>query len=177
MIYLSGYSSPLYVASETDEGLAVESTVDCPADPTYLSLSPDGRFLVACHELDEGLLSVFSTSGPALVCTVPSGGSRPCHVSVHDGFVLTAHWGSGHLAVHPLSADGSLGAPTHVLDTGKASAHWIHGRGPWVLAVHLGLGTVTSFAVEDGRCAVERSLGTHAAARSEETLKQTFQEP
>ncbi|GAA0916864.1 lactonase family protein [Virgisporangium aurantiacum] len=161
MIYLGGYSSPLYVADETDEGLAVGSTVDCPADPTYLAVSPDGRFLVACHELDEGLLSVFALNGPALLGTVPSGGAGPCHVSVHDAFVLTAHWGSGHLTVHPLASDGSLGAPTHVLDTGKPSAHWIHADpgGRWILAVHLGLGTVTTYALVDGRL-VEHHVAT-----------------
>jgi 6-phosphogluconolactonase len=152
VIFLSGYSSPgrVLVAGESPEGLVVESTVECPGNPTYLAAH--GRFLFACHELDEGLLSVFADG--TLLGTVPSGGASPCHLSVHpDGrHVFTAHWGSGELAVHPF--DGHLGPPIQVLDTGKASAHWIAAdpSGRWVLAVHLGLGTVTTYGFSaDGR--------------------------
>jgi 6-phosphogluconolactonase len=155
VIYLGGYGSSIVVARETGDGLAVESTVECPDNPTYLALSADGRFLYALHELDEGRLSTFAVSGSSLVPLgdVSSGGGSPCHLSVHSGHVLTAHWGTGELAVHPVASDGTLGEPSHVLDTGKASAHWIGAdpTGEWVLAVHLGLGTVTTYAFTDGR--------------------------
>lgn len=159
MIYLSGYSTTIAKARETGDGLVVESTVESLGNPTYLALSPDRRYLVACHELDEGRLSVFDRDLTPLG-DVPSGGSSPCHLSVHDGHVLTAHWGSGALTVHPFD-DGVLGAPTHVLDTGKESAHWIAAdpSGRWVLAVHLGLGTVTTYSLDGGRL-VEHHVAT-----------------
>ena len=121
-------------------GLAVESTVDCPANPTYLALSPDRRFLYASHELDEGLLSAFALEADGAAArwigSRPSGGTLPCHLSVHPSgrFVLTAHWGSGELAVHPVAADGSLGEACHVVPTGKAAAHMIRcdPTGRWV---------------------------------------------
>jgi 6-phosphogluconolactonase len=51
--------------------------------------------------------------------------------------------------------DGSLGAVRHVMATGKAAAHMIRcdPSGRWVLAVHLGLGTVTTYLLDpdDGR--------------------------
>ncbi|GAA1040719.1 lactonase family protein [Virgisporangium ochraceum] len=160
MIYLSGYSAPGVIATarETDDGLAVQSTVECAGNPTYLAPSPDGRFLYALHELDEGRLSAYAIAADGTLTPlgdVPSGGGSPCHLSVHNGHVLTAHWGTGELTVHPVAGDGTLGAPSHVLDTGKASAHWIHPdpTGEWVLAVHLGLGTVTTYAFADGRLA------------------------
>lgn len=155
MILLGGYGSSLVVARETDDGLVAESTVDSLGNPTYLAPSADGRFLYALHELDEGRLSAFAVDGSTLtpLGDVPSGGGSPCHLSVHNGHVLTAHWGTGELAVHPIAGDGTLGAPSHVLETGKASAHWIHPdpTGAWVLAVHLGLGTVTTYAFAGGR--------------------------
>jgi 6-phosphogluconolactonase len=157
VICLGGYSTPgvIAVARETDDGLAVESTVECPGNPTYLAASADSRFVYACHELDEGRLSAYALDGVTLtpLGDVPSGGGSPCHLSVHRRHVLTAHWGTGELTVHPISADGSLGAVSQVLPTGKASAHWIHADpgGRWVLAVHLGLGTVTTYAFTDGR--------------------------
>lgn len=163
MIYLGGYSSTISVARETADGLVVESTVESLANPTYLAASPDGRYLFACHELDEGRLSVFDHHLTPLG-DVPSGGAGPCHLSVHPGgrYVFTAHWGSGELTVHPFDG-GALGAPTHVVDTGKASAHWIatDPSGRWVLAVHLGLGTVTTYSLDDGRL-VERHVATQS---------------
>jgi len=172
MIYLGGYSAgarasgasalnaapgTVVLARETGAGLAVESTVDCPANPTYLALSPDRRTLYASHELDDGQLSAFAV-GPGgalrLLGSRPSGGANPCHLSVHPSgrFVLTAHWGSGELAVHPVAADGALGKARHVLPTGKAAAHMIRcdPSGRWVLAVHLGLGTVTTYRLDQG---------------------------
>jgi 6-phosphogluconolactonase len=158
MIYLGGYSAPrgtVVLARETGSGLALESTVDCPANPTYLALAADRRTLYASHELDEGTLSAFALDpggAPRLLGSWASGGALPCHLSVHPSgrFVLTAHWGSGELAVHPVGADGSLGEARHVLPTGKAAAHMIRcdPTGRWVLAVHLGLGTVTTYRLD-----------------------------
>ncbi len=152
MICLGGYGSSVVLARETADGLAVESTVDTLGNPTYLAVSPDKRFLYACHELDEGRLSAFALDGTFLG-DVPSGGGSPCHLSVHAGHVLTAHWGTGDLTVHPVAADGSLRPASQVLPTGTASAHWIRPdpSGRWVVAVHLGLGTVTTYAFTDGR--------------------------
>jgi len=157
-LHLGGYSAPrgaVLLARETAGGPVVESTVDCPANPTYLALSPDRRFLYASHELDDGLLSAFALEAggvPRLIGSRPSGGALPCHLSAHPSgrFVLTAHWGSGELAVHPVAADGSLGEACHVVPTGKAAAHMIRcdPTGRWVLAVHLGLGTVTTYRLD-----------------------------
>jgi 6-phosphogluconolactonase len=169
VIYLGGYAAPrgtVVLARETGAGLAVESTVDCPANPTYLALAPDRRTLFASHELDDGRLSAFAV-GPGgalrLLGSRRSGGAHPCHLSVHPTgrFVLTAHWGSGELAVHPVTDDGALGEARHVLPTGKAAAHMIRcdPSGRWVLAVHLGLGTVTTYRLDPG----SGRLGPHAA--------------
>jgi 6-phosphogluconolactonase len=164
-IWLGGYGSAVLTARETGTGLVIESTVDCPANPTWLASAPDRRVLYACHELDEGLLSAFAV-GPGgalrMIGSVRSGGALPIHLSVHPGgrFVLTAHWGSGELAVHPLAGDGSLGEAAYVLPTGKAAAHMIRcdPSGRWVLAVHLGLGTVTTYRLDPGT----GRLGEHA---------------
>jgi 6-phosphogluconolactonase len=156
-IWLGGYGPAVLTARATPRGLVVVSTVDCPGNPTWLAPGPDRRVLYASHELDDGLLSAFAV-GPGgalrLIGSVRSGGALPIHLSVHPGgrFVLTAHWGSGELAVHRVAGDGSLGEAAHVLPTGKAAAHMIgcDPSGRWVLAVHLGLGTVTTYRLDPG---------------------------
>ena len=56
---------------------------------------------------------------------VPVGGSGPTHLSVHDGHVLTANYGSGSVTAVPLRADGTL-APA----ASRAAAHTAPGPHP-----------------------------------------------
>jgi 6-phosphogluconolactonase len=164
MIYLGGYSAGapdgrIGLAALTDTGLVLKSTVDCAANPSYLTLGPGRRVLYAVHELDEGLVSAFEVGyGGALrpLGSQPSGGAHPCHLSVHPSgsYLLTANYGSGSFSVHPIGPDGSLGAVTGFVETPKSHAHMIipDPWGNWVLGVNLGTGAVTTFGLdmEDG---------------------------
>ncbi len=152
MLYLGGYTPGIRVARLADGVPVIEAVVDGPADPTYLALAPGGRHLYALHELDEGLLTAYAVTpdgGLRPLGVRPSGGGGPCHLSVHPagGHVLTAHYGSGHFAVHPLDADGTLRPPSDVVDTGTGGAHMIvtDPSGRWVLTAHLGLGTAQTW--------------------------------
>ena len=88
-------------------------------DPSYLALSPDRRTLYAVHELDQGTVGAYAVRGDALdhLGDQPTGGAHPCHVLVHPTgrFVLSANYGTGSVAVHPVRADGSLGPATDVV--------------------------------------------------------------
>jgi 6-phosphogluconolactonase len=70
-------------------------------------------------------------------------------------YLLTANYGSGTYAVHPIEPDGSLGEATDVVRTPKPHAHMIvpDPTGRWALGVHLGTGAVTTFGLdlESGR--------------------------
>jgi 6-phosphogluconolactonase len=171
MIYIGGYSpdsgseqiggpGQIGLADLRDGALVLISTVDCPANPSYLAVGPGRRTLYAVHELDDGQVSAFEIGiGGALrpLGTRSSGGAGPCHLSVHPTgrYLLTANYGSGTYAVHPIEPDGSLGEATDVVRTPKPHAHMIvpDPTGRWVLGVHLGTGAVTTFGLdlESGR--------------------------
>ena len=65
MIYVGSYSSQggpgIAVATVRARVLTLHATAaDCPDDPTFLALAPDGRTLYAAHGLPQGLVSAFA---------------------------------------------------------------------------------------------------------------------
>lgn len=93
--------------------------------PTWLAIAPDGRHAYAVNEIGDsadtrqGGVTAYAMAGDGALVqlnAVASGGTQPAHVSVHPAgkFVLAANYGSGHLAVLPIRADGSLGEATDV---------------------------------------------------------------
>jgi 6-phosphogluconolactonase len=90
-------------------------------NPSYVDLSPDGRFLYAVNELKEfqggfgGGLSAFSVDprdgGLAFLNDGPTGGTDPCHVTVDQGgsTVFVANFASGSVCSYRTTPDGRLG--------------------------------------------------------------------
>jgi 6-phosphogluconolactonase len=122
----SGQIAPIGIATET-------------TNPSWVTLSPNGRFLYAVNELSKyegpnsGGVSAFAveraqdgsaTGKLTFLNEVPTRGADPCYVSVdHTGkFVLVANYTGGSLAVFPIKADGSLGAAADFVQH--------HGHGP-----------------------------------------------
>jgi 6-phosphogluconolactonase len=159
VLYLGGHTAGrgggVGVAMVRDGVLSLESVVGCPPQPSYLALAPDGRALYAAHELEEGLISAFAVEEGGslrLLGTQPCGGAEPCHLSVHPSgrFVLSAHWGSGSIAVQPVEGGRRLGPPTDVIESQKRHAHMVvtDPGGRCVLVVHLGAGTVSTYELD-----------------------------
>lgn len=90
------------------------------ANPSFLAFSADRRYLYATNELDAGRVSAFAVGGGTLefLNHQPTGGAHPCHLEVDPSgrFVLSANYGSGSVAIHPIKEDGSLGDPTQILE-------------------------------------------------------------
>ncbi|MFG1796409.1 lactonase family protein [Nocardia sp. NPDC049149] len=145
--------------------LAVESIVGT-ADPSYLALSPDGRFLYAVNEgSGAGTVTAINLRAtPTVLNTVAVQGDGPTHLCVTpDGrYVLTANYTSGSVSV--LAVDGGrLGAVTDVAQhsgTGpdperqsEPHAHQvlIDPSGGWVLAVDLGVDSIYVYRLVDGK--------------------------
>lgn len=110
-------------------GVAAQTT-----NPSWVSLSPNGRFLYAVNEVgnyegpNSGGVSAFAvdhTTGKlTFLNEVASRGADPCYVTVdHTGkYVLVANYTGGSVAVFPIQADGRLGAATaFVQHTGHGS--------------------------------------------------------
>ncbi|NED95775.1 lactonase family protein [Phytoactinopolyspora alkaliphila] len=139
------------------------------SDPMYLALSADGTVLYSLAERAQGQVRAWKIDGECLTALgePQETGGGPCHLSVHSSgrYLLTASYGSGTLAVHPILADGALAPASDTIQhtgTGpnserqeRAHAHMIvtdPGTGPGrghVLAADLGTDTVYRYALDE----------------------------
>lgn len=106
------------LARDADGTLAVAGPAHPSASPTWVEAHPLLPVLYATHETS-GTVSAFtvSTGGTDAAALAPLGethraGDAVCHLSVdpEGRFAIAACWGDGALMLHPLAADGSLGA-------------------------------------------------------------------
>jgi 6-phosphogluconolactonase len=118
----SGKSTGIYYFSmNADTGViedlrpAVESR-----NPSYLAFAPSKKFLYAVNELDEdggnpgGAVSAYEVQKDGalkFLNRAGSGGTGPCHISIHGGgaFAAVSNYSGGVLAVIPIGKNGKLG--------------------------------------------------------------------
>ncbi|MGW8634514.1 lactonase family protein [Streptomyces sp. NPDC055793] len=131
-------------------------------DPSYLAAHPDGRTLYAVSEREEGAVTAVRLSDRTVLGSRSTGGAAPCHLSVHPGgrWLLSANYGSGSVAVHPIDASGALGERTDLVahstpppGPGQQGPH-AHQvvtapDGGHVLAVDLGTDTVYTYRLDE----------------------------
>ncbi|WP_426569969.1 lactonase family protein [Streptomyces canus] len=168
---------PGIVAAAVDPGsgaLTVLSSVNGVPDPSYLALSPTGDTLYAVSETAEGAVAAYRVAGdvpePA-GAPVPVDGNGPTHLSVFDGHVLTANYGSGSVTAVPVRADGSLApAASGVLRHTGSGPHTRRQQGPhahqvqpdptgrWAVSVDLGTDSVRVCDLRDGAPVLHREF-------------------
>jgi 6-phosphogluconolactonase (cycloisomerase 2 family) len=130
-------------------------------DPSYLAIHPDHHTLYAVDERRDGAVSAVRLSDRKVLGSRSTGGASPTHLSVHPGgrWLLSANYGSGSVAVHPIGAAGALGARTDLVvhsspppGPGQQGphAHQIitSPDGRHVLAVDLGTDTVYTYRLD-----------------------------
>ncbi|MFF3906674.1 lactonase family protein [Streptomyces sp. NPDC001848] len=137
---------------------------------SFLAAHPSLDVVYSTNETDPGTVTaVTRQSDGALVPLgppVPSGGTNPCHLTVHpDGrWLLTADYGSdtapGTVAVHRLDEDGRVSEPTDVVVhegsgpvTGRQEGSHAHQvlldpAGSFVLATDLGADAVFAYRLD-----------------------------
>ncbi|HLJ50651.1 MAG TPA: lactonase family protein [Bryobacteraceae bacterium] len=131
-LYIGTYTGPsskgIYVASFDERtgkvrGLRLAAAT---ANPSYIAIHPNHKFLYAVDETSAGTVSAFAiradTGQLTFLNKVSSKGDSPCHISVdpEGKNLLVANYGSGSFAVLPIGADGKLHeASAFVQDTGK----------------------------------------------------------
>src|SRR6266478_345006 len=107
-------------------------SVDAGANPSFLTIHPNGRVLYAVNEVDThngkptGAVSAFAIASNTGALTrlneQPSEGGAPCYVSVDrsGSVVLVANYVGGSVALLPIAAHGALAAAASVVQhTGK----------------------------------------------------------
>ncbi|MGC9539536.1 lactonase family protein [Streptomyces sp. UG1] len=137
-------------------------TITDVADPSYLALHPDGRTLYAVNEREDGAVTAVRVADRKVLGSRSSGGAAPCHLSVHPSgrWLLSANYGTGSVAVHPIDASGALGERTDlVTHAGPAPGPGQEGPhahqcitspdGRHVLAVDLGTDTVYTYRLDE----------------------------
>jgi 6-phosphogluconolactonase (cycloisomerase 2 family) len=131
-------------------------------DPSYLAVHPDGRTLYAVNEREDGAVTAVRLADRKVLGSRSTGGAGPCHLSVHPGgrWLLSANYGSGSVAVHPIDASGALGERTDLVTHSSPSpgpgqegphAHQVvtSPDGGHVLAVDLGTDTVYTYRLDE----------------------------
>jgi 6-phosphogluconolactonase len=141
-VYVGAYTQPsgraegitVYRFDPASGALTPLATVP-NASPSFLAVDPARRFLFAVNEVaDEGgtvrgTVSAFAidrtTGGLTFLNSQSSHGTSPCHLAVDPGgaWVIVANYGSGHIAVYPVGADGTLGAATEVFQQVGSGPH------------------------------------------------------
>ncbi len=139
--YTSGKSKGIYVYkfnTKTGTGTAVGSIE--AKNPSYLSVSANGRYLYATDEEDQGgsvgAYAFEPTTGRlAFLNAQSSQGSCPCYVSEDKTgrWVFVANYCSGSLAALPVNNDGSLAPAMQVIrqfgkgaDTARQKESHVH---------------------------------------------------
>ena len=127
LLYVGTYTKPdrpegiyvLRVDSHSGELHQVDS-VNAGANPSFLTLHPNGRVLYAVNEVDKGAVGAFAIGGDSGALTrlndQSSEGRSPCYVSLdRNGRALfVANYSSGTVALLPIQSNGSLSNATSV---------------------------------------------------------------
>jgi 6-phosphogluconolactonase len=125
-------------------GLAAETV-----NPTFLAVHPSRRFLYAVSEISSfqgqksGAVSAFAidpkTGKLSFLNQAPSRGAGPCHLTVDSRGrnLLVANYGSGSVAVLPISDDGRLREATDFVQHHGKSVDPKRQQGPHAHSVNL----------------------------------------
>ena len=124
--YTGGKSRGIYIYrwNTEDEYLRSVGTMEDITNPSFLEVSPDGRYLFSVSEVGDyqgrqsGAVHSYSidqrSGGLTPIGRQPSLGAYPCYLCVDktSRFVLAANYGNGSVSVFPILDGGRLGAPT-----------------------------------------------------------------
>lgn len=121
--YTGGKSEGIYIlAFDTATGSLRQHTVTKASNPSFVTVSPDGKYVYAVHEngSDQGGGSIsayaFNTDEGRLrlLNTLPTQGDHPCHAETDKTgkWVIASNYSGGNFTVYPVQEDGSLGAAT-----------------------------------------------------------------
>ncbi len=131
--YTDGDSEGVYKYSiSTDGKLDSIGLVAKSDNPSFLTLSSDNRFLIACNEINtadgKGTVESFKINDDKLgfLSKSSSGGAHPCFVNIDEfGNVLVANYTGGNVGLLKLKEDGSL---SELLDLQQHSSKEISKR-------------------------------------------------
>ncbi|WP_410788160.1 lactonase family protein [Kribbella sp. C-35] len=165
-LYLGTYGDGVGIATYDAEGKITRTgTIAGIPNPSFVIR--DGNFLYAVNEQDPGAVTAIDISGtPRVLNRQPNHGSGPCHLAKVGDYLLSANYGSGDVAVHPIAADGSLEQQTDLVrhDGPEPHAHQVVRVGDYVLAVDLGTDTIYTYTLAAGRLTLQHQTKVRTGA-------------
>lgn len=111
------------------------------ANPSFVTLSPEGKRLYAVSEYNDGRQGVYSfdlsenktqLSHPVFLSTIPKNalsqaGADPCYIVSDGKYVITANYTGGDISVFSLDAEGRLQAEVqHIAFAGRTPERVAH---------------------------------------------------
>lgn len=113
--YTSGSSKGIYTFRFNEEsGVATPLSEIEVSNPSYLTLSPDNRFVYAVSEENDSTATINAFAFDKKKGTLTllnkqrTKGEDPCYVATDGKKVLTANYSGGTMSVFPIRYDGSL---------------------------------------------------------------------
>lgn len=113
--YTSGSSKGIYTFRFNEAtGLAAPLSEIAIPNPSYLTLSPDERFVYAVSEQNDTTAALYAFAFDkekgtlSLLNSRQTAGEDPCYVATDGKKVLTANYSGGSMSVFPVQHDGSL---------------------------------------------------------------------
>lgn len=165
-MYIGTYGDGIGVASyDADGKITRTGTIDGVPDPSFVIRA--GNFLYAVDEQDAGAVIAIDVSAtPKVLNRQPNKGSGPCHLAKVGDHLISANYGSGDVAVHPINPDGSLGQQTDLVAHEGAAphAHQIVQVGEYVLAVDLGTDSIYTYTLAAGKLSLKHQAKLAAGA-------------
>ena len=129
--YDSPKSEGIYVYKfNSADGSAKEISHVKTSNPSFVAVSPDGKFVYAVHETAPqdgkgGNIAAFAFNKETGVLTLInrqlSGGDHPCHVELDKTgkWLFASNYSSGTLSILPVNPDGSLGKANTIQHSGS----------------------------------------------------------
>jgi 6-phosphogluconolactonase len=125
--YTDNYSKGIYKYSLHKDGSLIKDGLAAKtANPAYLALSMEKKYLLAVNEIDNdgsGIVESYLITDDSLVLISrqSSGGAHPCFITLNQhGFILVTNWTGGNVGLLRLNSNGELSA---LLDVQNHSGH------------------------------------------------------
>jgi 6-phosphogluconolactonase len=167
-----------------DGTLQTVAAIKGGSEPTFLALDHAGQHLYAVNTVDEGAAIAYDidpeTGALERLNRVTVGGSTPAHCSVDrtDRCLLTAQYGGGSVSVLPIADDGSLEAPSTVVEHSGSGPNERRQSGPhphsvnpgpeneYVYVPDLGADRVFVYDFDPEAASIEAAATGHVETRS-----------
>lgn len=168
--YTAGESEGIYKYKLSEDGKLDSIGLVAKSDnPSFLTLSSDKQYLIACNEINsvngKGTVESFKIADDSLefLSKRSSGGAHSCFVNIGDkGNVLVANYTGGNVGLLKLDGDGSLSELLYVQQhigkaiskrQDKAHAHsaWFVPNTNEVISVDLGTNQLWFSVIDDER--------------------------